>query len=110
MRISDWSSDVCSSDLERRSGQGADLGGAARLVARCLVLVDLALRRLAIDDRNHFSVRGLRRGLVLGVDGLDHLLDEGADHRALRDVADAALLGLAGRLTIGQRWGWGRRG
>src|SRR3546814_4420783 len=30
MRISDWSSDVCSSDLRDRPGQGALCGGAAR--------------------------------------------------------------------------------
>src|SRR3546814_5809342 len=32
MRISDWSSDVCSSDLAYHEGQGADIGAAQRHV------------------------------------------------------------------------------
>src|SRR3546814_17834685 len=51
MRISDWSSDVCSSDL--REHRGAELTRQRRAVGQLLVALDLralhADRRLAVD-------------------------------------------------------------
>src|SRR3546814_10622793 len=43
MRISDWSSDVCSSDLDLTSGSGQDLrpGGSTCAYRRCAVSLEL---------------------------------------------------------------------
>src|SRR3546814_12261859 len=53
MRISDWSSDVCSSDLVAAGGGGVDgddlLGGEARQVVRAAGLVAGARQALAAE-------------------------------------------------------------
>src|SRR3546814_8631438 len=61
MRISDWSSDVCSSDLRR--GRDVELD---RCVDRCRQLVDRGNSVLRIDEqplpveRDHFDLQRLR--------------------------------------------------
>src|SRR3546814_2814025 len=85
MRISDWSSDVCSSDLHRL---------AFRL--------PLLLRDIAFADR-HILIIGARRGLDrLGHDG--RAVDDRRDDDARRVIAVAitiAALPLGRRITVG---------
>src|SRR6185369_14053552 len=85
--------------------QRLDARGQAALVTGGLVLVDQATRAEAIENRLGNDERGLGGGGIIGVEGLEHLLDGGAQHRALGGVASVAhdsLLGaLLGGLDIG---------
>src|SRR3546814_15159803 len=64
MRISDWSSDVCSSDLlDGRAGLQLEHAGHDNLVSRCHALDD----PYQIDE-GRTQCDGLHRGLVLGID------------------------------------------
>src|SRR5690348_18378130 len=92
---------------DEQSSQGLDLGAQAALVARGLVLVDQAVMGVAVHHRLGGLVGGLRRGLVLGFDRLQHLADRGAQHRALAGVAHAAHFGLPGALLGGLDVGHG---
>src|SRR3546814_3601503 len=80
MRISDWSSDVCSSDLRSDHGQGAEeavqclhrlgpvlFGGAAAGLARRQVVVTVG-RPVQADRRGEF-VAGNLLGVAQGVAG-----------------------------------------
>src|SRR5690348_9192886 len=94
---------------ERRSGSGngLDVRGEAALVAGGLVAVDQATAGGAVEHRLGGLVGGFRAGLVLGFDGLQHLADRRAQHRALAGVAHAAHFGLAGALLGGLDVGHG---
>src|SRR3546814_9432308 len=85
MRISDWSSDVCSSDLHRLAFR-----------------FPLLLRDIAFADR-HILIIGSRRGLDrLGHDG--RAVDDRRDDDARRVIAVAitiAALTFARRITVG---------
>jgi len=98
------------SNSSRAAGlcQFADLRVEAALVASGLVLVDQAARGVTIHHRLGDSERGDGAGLVLGLNGLDDLLQGGTDHGAGADVAQAALLGLARALLRGLDVGQGR--
>src|SRR3546814_11695142 len=69
MRISDWSSDVCSSDLVADAGAGAHhldvAGGGAALIAHRILVADRA--RANIGDDLHVGM-GMRRKTGLGPD------------------------------------------
>src|SRR3546814_8110039 len=98
MRISDWSSDVCSSDLQYRllglvlellAQQRTELGGAARSVGgrRCLAVLGQGLGRLGF-------VLGLDRQLqrtALAIHAGELGLDRVADLEPLAGVLDAFL-------------------
>src|SRR3546814_10857488 len=58
LRISDWSSDVCSSDLEAITGQRADHGGALRDLAR----LDVAQRTAQRCGRRRLAEHAFIRG------------------------------------------------
>src|SRR3546814_4996930 len=58
MRISDWSSDVCSSDLHLALGVGLEEGGGARLAVGRHALEDLVA---VIERRGHQIGRLVRR-------------------------------------------------
>src|SRR6185437_1482533 len=88
--------------------QFVDLRVEAALVAGGLVLVDQAAGGVAIHHRLGDGERGDGAGLVLGLDGLDDLLQGGADHGTCADVAQAALFGLARALLRGLDVGQGR--
>src|SRR3546814_14049369 len=90
MRISDWSSDVCSSDLaERRIGDEADAMFAADGQ-------DFGLD-LALPDRIFALQRGDRRGLRRAAPRVGAGLGE-------RDVAHLALLDRSEERSVGQEW------
>ena len=78
-----------------------DLRVQLALVTRSLVAMDDALGDHRVDDRLGRLER--RGGLVLlaGADGVEHLLDRGAQPRAGRHVVGAALDGLLGALFCG---------
>src|SRR3546814_11791009 len=61
MRISDWSSDVCSSDLTRNTRQLALTDAGERFYRRCLRTLDEA--RLAIEEARseHSQLKGTLR-------------------------------------------------
>src|SRR5690606_20553225 len=84
--------------------------GQAALVAGGLVLVDQATRAEAVEQRLGDDVGSLGGGGVVGVERLQHLLDRGAQLRALGRVAGVAhdgLLGaLLGRLDVGHGESW----
>src|SRR3546814_16147328 len=103
MRISDWSSDVCSSDLAGGKAGLADEEGGARQFhvagrggedhAVGGDELDLAERRVAIDAA-HVGA-GLKRGGELGFAAGSGLIDRGddlrlcgADRRALFELAE----------------------
>src|SRR3546814_12792566 len=71
MRISDWSSDVCSSDLVALFAEGADQLAAPDGARRCeyaasATELSLDASRLVLDD----WVGGFRATFATGVDGL----------------------------------------
>src|SRR3546814_1387738 len=89
MRISDWSSDVCSSDLLADAGEGR--GVAARVAGEIVVEIGV---RVEVEDR-HRAVAS-RRGLdereghrMVAAEGernvsiLAHIGDVPADHRVV---------------------------
>ena len=88
--------------------EGLDVAVQAGLVAGSLVLVDQATRGVAVEDRLRDGERGLGGGGILGIDGLDDLLDGGTQHRALGRVASIANSGLLGALLGGLDVGHGR--
>src|SRR3546814_12076124 len=90
-----------------RSGglQRLDARGQAALVTSGLVAVDQATRAEAVEDRLGDVERGLGAGGVVGVERLEHLLDGGAQHRALASVAGIAHDGLLGALRGRDRKG-----
>src|SRR5690606_12288639 len=104
------------SALNRVSGglEGLDARGQAALVASGLVLVDQAARAEAIQQRLGDGEGGLGAGGVVGVQGLEDLLDGGAELRALGSVARVAhdrLLGaLLGGLDVGHGVGFLKNG
>src|SRR3546814_7471855 len=81
MRISDWSSDVCSSDLSRRGEVGRSdqacgivgvigLGVAERPEQECVLKTALGTKRIEIDpcrgrNRNAAEVAGLRHKRII---------------------------------------------
>src|SRR5690606_18662463 len=89
--------------LKRGSGglERLDAGGQAALVARGLVLVDQATRTETVEQRLGDGESGFGAGGIVGVERLDHLLDGGAQLRALGRVARIAHDGLLGALLGG---------
>ena len=81
-------------DVAERTGllDAADRGSQAALVARSFVLVDQAAGAEAIQQRLGSRERGLGAGFVTGFDGLDDLLDGGAQHRAIAVVRKTVFL------------------
>src|SRR3546814_10487478 len=62
MRISDWSSDVCSSDLHEVTGRLVAMLGRAPLLVVALLIVVLAfwlVRRLLLSGHRRLRVRSL---------------------------------------------------
>jgi hypothetical protein len=87
--------------------EGLDAGGQAALVASGLVLVDQTARAEAVEDRLGDGEGGFGAGGIVGVKGLDHLLDGGAQHRTLSRIARVAHNGLLGALLGGLDIGHG---
>lgn len=81
--------------------QRLDACAQARLVAGSLVLVDQATGREAIQQGLCDDVGFLRALGVVGVEGLEDLLDGGAELGTLGDVARVAHDGLPGTLLGG---------
>src|SRR3546814_18455625 len=65
MRISDWSSDVCSSDLSRAEAQraGVSFGGDVPRLRPLLAPIEDDMHRSAVDN-DHLEFGGDRRGAV----------------------------------------------
>src|SRR3546814_8457857 len=63
-RISDWSSDVCSSDLHYTVGQrrGIEIGGQAEPLH--VVRLDAEAKRVVVGPRHSLAVSGARLGEV----------------------------------------------
>src|SRR3546814_9358599 len=84
MRISDWSSDVCSSDLDHRAVVGAQLrareaGAAAAGLAHRLQLRAQALVGAdAAGDHQYVAAGGIERAFALDRQGVDHRVLEAA--------------------------------
>src|SRR3546814_4799893 len=87
MRISDWSSDVCSSDLEHRPGRGSCKKRSRKQLGSCRQGLPIGIDRLVAGRR--FREVGDERlggiledradlGLVLGVDTAHDVGDRGA--------------------------------
>src|SRR5690606_33404199 len=72
-----------------------------------LVLVDQTTRAETIEDRLGNGESGFGAGSIVGFQSLDHLLDSGAQHRALSHVARVAHDGLLGALLGGLDIGHG---
>src|SRR5690606_25689962 len=91
------------SGLRLRSGglERLDAGGQAALVAGGLVPVDQAARAEAVQQRLGHGECGFGAGGVVGVEGLEDLLDGGAQLRTLGRVARVAHDGLLGALLGG---------
>src|SRR3546814_14596716 len=93
MRISDWSSDVCSSDLEGVEKLGLDRRHHE-------VVEKNADRRFIIDDDvvDAYTAQGERRGVEAGDLGRREIGDEGGE------IADIARRGLVDerRIEIGR--------
>src|SRR3546814_4180029 len=87
MRISDWSSDVCSSDLLAERGAGGDLEGQHAGVDVMAGAIDQ--RRLEVDQREARQHAGLQRRL-------EALLDAGNEFARHRTAGDGVLEGEAG--------------
>src|SRR3546814_7681594 len=64
MRISDWSSDVCSSDL-LIAVEPADLAGEVRALVGASAVMDEALLDAAIRGWSHNTRRAFRSDLIL---------------------------------------------
>src|SRR3546814_5259090 len=92
MRISDWSSDVCSSDLDLRREADAEVAGEA------LGHLDLNLELVQVHHAQHRAV-GDHAGALRHV----HLADLAVERRADGQRVDLALLfGHDGLLAIGK--------
>src|SRR3546814_2660372 len=76
MRISDWSSDVCSSDLPRRRDEGLADAAAVLAADRDVLQVGIA-RRQAPGRRARLVVAGVHAAGV-GIDHLRQLVGVGA--------------------------------
>src|SRR5690606_13926145 len=93
--------------VNRRATRGAgglerrDAGVRAALVTGSLVVVDQAARAEAVKNRLGNLEGGLGAGGVVLAKCLQHLLDGGAQHRALARVAGIADHGLLGALFGG---------
>src|SRR3546814_16153203 len=114
MRISDWSSDVCSSDLRARPDPAELLAVLERIGVEAVVVVELEVARreitvfgdeiVALDDRRgHRAARGkLQVGrAVLRIAGavLDH--DAAIEHQ---DRSDERRVGKECFSTFRSRW------
>src|SRR3546814_18640786 len=114
MRISDWSSDVCSSDLPDEvealavfviEEVGVDRGGEARIVKLEAQIVAALVRLLGpggadLVPANHHPVRG---GVVVGAAGFGedaHALGLDADRY---DLADEVVFGVIVEV-VGREW------
>src|SRR3546814_8477006 len=98
MRISDWSSDVCSSDLFARSRSGRRRGSMARiLVAEDEVPVREFIRR-ALEHRGH--------EVVAVADGADALvkLNRGPFDMLLTDIGMTNMDGVELALKVARDW------
>src|SRR3546814_12244677 len=77
MRISDWSSDVCSSDLEELAvagGLALEAGVVLAVLAHRFDAVGArAFGRIPLAAQDHLAVAGLEVELVLAVGALDDL-------------------------------------
>ncbi|CEE62644.1 conserved hypothetical protein [Xanthomonas citri pv. citri] len=90
-----------------RGLDGLDARGQAALVACSLVLVDQAAGAETVEDGLSNGESSFGACSIVGVKGLDHLLDGGAQHRALTGVALIAHNGLLGALLGGLDIGHG---
>src|SRR3546814_994636 len=88
MRISDWSSDVCSSDLAAEVGDLGDAGHAAAVVGRALADLNPAAVAQELLELAAFAAMVLDAGGDPGV-GVGHRLHDHAGlGRCLDDVAE----------------------
>ena len=87
--------------------EGLDACGQAALMARSLVLVNQATGAETVENWLGDDESGFGAGGIVGVKSLDHLLDGGAQHRALSRVARVAHDGLLGALLGGLDIGHG---
>ena len=78
--------------------EGLDVRAQAALMTGSLVLVDQATRRITVQHRQSADVSGFSGGGILGVQGLDDFLHQGAQHRAVTGVARITDFGLLGAL------------
>src|SRR3546814_5111475 len=86
MRISDWSSDVCSSDLEREktwrgAPTAAELAAAKRIVAELGFFQwnEAIAEKGAANARYHFGVRAQQVWAIMADEGLIDPIVEGVD-------------------------------
>src|SRR3546814_16350173 len=96
MRISDWSSDVCSSDLD-------NVLGGQRLEVEAVRGVVIRRHRLRIAVHHDGFIAGLAEGIG-GVDAAVVELDALAD--AVRPAAEAHHLGAGAGIGLALRWQW----
>ena len=99
--------EAAAAPLESGGLQGLDARGEAALVTGGLVLVDQAAGAEAIQDRLGGGEGSLGAGGVVGVQGLEDLLDGGTELRTLGSVAGIAHDGLLGALLGGLDVGHG---
>src|SRR3546814_5078048 len=108
MRISDWSSDVCSSDLENRhkpeavaiaAGDARFLGGEVeQRQDGAALLVEIGLTPARLDALAHLVVAG---GLRLGPNRPQVRADNGmSDHQAQRDLRMTGQRGAHGGMAM----------
>src|SRR3546814_2190160 len=95
MRISDWSSDVCSSDLVGDVGHMLVVGPTGAGKSVLLALIALQFRRYANSQVYIFDKGFSARAAVLAMGGAHHALGLGADagetlaFQPLRRIDDA---------------------
>src|SRR3546814_6956847 len=120
MRISDWSSDVCSSDLGRQAGFGGraavvvlcriakrEYGGRERCLAQLVQEVALVLARVARAQQAPVPVVPVDPGVVAGGDALGAQVARGVEEVLELDLAVAQYVrvGRASGRVLGQEVG-----
>src|SRR3546814_13413236 len=94
MRISDWSSDVCSSDLVFLTSHGADRQVDADILAKCLLAarakgrVGQEIAQLTVDAPVPYLLSDLTNIIQLEMGKMDRPGDTATDLRLMHQIAE----------------------
>src|SRR3546814_14838882 len=88
MRISDWSSDVCSSDLQNAAGKKPTIANVARQGSMERVVLQLALEPFDIELQQVSFDKGSQRYASLKGGKVDVMLEQPGDVRGVIESGD----------------------